>query len=496
MCTMEISELYNIAKQYADMIGQEKPEFVSAAESAICVIADSNDQLTTGVSSVTVRGGQVEVIPAETVAVRRFIDNVEGASAKNIVTMMFKEAAVVDTAKASLMILAQADPANGDCMVMTSAEEEKALRDIVPVPEVEEAVEAAAETPEAPAEEAGVEEAANEAVAEVAAAAETSMEDLMNGFDVEVEAPEQEQTQEQIAESYMAEKVGEPAEFADGFSVDESNPFFEEAASGPDSEVKTLDNGVKSMFDQPTDATAKGAAGFSVPPVQGGYPQQGMQGGYPQQGMGYPQQGMQSGYPQQGMGYPQQGRQSGYPQQGMGYPQQGMQSGYPQQGMGYPQQGMQSGYPQQGMGYPQQGRQSGYPQQGMGYPQQGMGYPQQGMQGGYPQQGMGGFPTANPYPQQGAMQSMTMPGVGQTSVHLKTEASPAPTSVSQELKSLHAEDLMKSTSVNTSSLADDDDEDEEDAPMTREEMLKAAKQKKKNAKMNSNFKKKMRDSGF
>ena len=448
MCTMEISELYNIAKQYADMIGQEKPEFVSAAESAICVIADSNDQLTTGVSSVTVRGGQVEVIPAETVAVRRFIDNVEGASAKNIVTMMFKEAAVVDTAKASLMILAQADPANGDCMVMTSAEEEKALRDIVPVPEVEEAVEAAAETPEAPAEEAGVEEAANEAVAEVAAAAETSMEDLMNGFDVEVEAPEQEQTQEQIAESYMAEKVGEPAEFADGFSVDESNPFFEEAASGPDSEVKTLDNGVKSMFDQPTDATAKGAAGFSVPPVQGGYPQQGMQGGYPQQGMGYPQQGMQSGYPQQGMGYP------------------------------------------------QQGRQSGYPQQGMGYPQQGMGYPQQGMQGGYPQQGMGGFPTANPYPQQGAMQSMTMPGVGQTSVHLKTEASPAPTSVSQELKSLHAEDLMKSTSVNTSSLADDDDEDEEDAPMTREEMLKAAKQKKKNAKMNSNFKKKMRDSGF
>ena len=33
-------------------------------------------------------------------------------------------------------------------------------------------------------------------------------------------------------------------------------------------------------------------------------------------------------------------------------------------------------------------------------------------------------------------------------------------------------------------------------PMTLDEMRKLAKQKKKNAKVNSNFKKKMRDSGF
>lgn len=482
---MENSELYNLAKQYADMIGKEKPEFVSDSESAICVIVDKNDQPVTGLTSVTVKGGQVELIPAETVAVRRFIDYSDGVAAGQMITIKFSDTKVVEPRKATLVMLAQANYSNGDCIVMVSEEESKALKEIVPVPE----------PVAAPAEEAPVVEE------NVPAAAEPSMEDLMNGFDVDI-------TEEAPAAEAPAEtkKVGEPAEFADGFSVDTTNPFFEEAATSPDSEVKTIDSGVKSMFDQPEDATKQGAAGFQIP--QGGYPQQGMQqGGYPQQGMGYPQQGRQSGYPQQGMGYPQQGmQQSGYPQQGMGYPQQGRQSGYPQQGMGYPQQGM--GYPQQGMGmqggYPQQGM--GYPQQGMqqGYPQQGMqrGYPQQGMQQGYPQQGVqqmqGVYPTAKPYPQQtGGMQSMQMPGVGQTSVQRDQTGSTSIPTVSQNVKSTSVEDIIaKAKAITSNSAADDDDIDDDDAPMSREDMLKAAKQKKKNAKLNSNFKKKMRDNGF
>jgi hypothetical protein len=373
-------------------------------------------------------------------------------------------------------MLGQTNAANGDCAVVISEEESKALKDIVTVAEAAPVAEAALADAEIP-------------VAAEAPAAEPSMEDLMNGFDVDV-APEADTA------AAATESVGAPAEFADGFSVDSSNPFFEEAAAAPDSEVKTIDSGVKSMFDQPDDATRQGAAGFNIP--QGGYPQQGM--GYPQQGMGYPQQG--------GVGYPQQGRQSGYPQQGMGYPQQGMQGGYPQQGMGYAQQGMQGGYPQQGMGYPQQGMQQGYPQQGRqaGYPQQGMGYPQQGMQGGYPQQGVqqqpaqGGIYPAYPQAQNaGGMTSMTMPGVGQTSVQVNEIPSStlSSTSVSQSARSKSIDDLIKAAEAvtkNSPVAADDDDED--DGTMSREEMLKAAKQKKKNAKMNANFKKKMRDSGF
>ena len=465
---MEISELYNLAKQYADMIKQTKPEFVSEGESAVCVIVDKNDQPVTGITSVTVKGGQVELIPAETVAVKRFIDNGEGVPAAQIITMMFKEDKVVETGKVTLAMLGQANPANGDCAVMTSETECTVLRDIVPVPEPEEVPEASSEatSAEAPSAEAAASAEANSAEPEV------SMEDLMGGFDVD--------TSNEIPESPAAKAdstpVGEPAEFADGFSVDESNPFFEEASDQPDSDVVTIDSGVKTMFDHPDDATRQGAAGFQIP--QGGYPQQGMQSGYPQQGMtgGYHQQGRAA--------YPQQGMQGGYLQQGMGYPQQGR-AAYPQQGMGYPQQGM--GYPQQGAAYPQQGM-GGYPQQGAAYPQQGMGYPQQGA--AYPQQGMGAYPQGG----------MPMPGVGQTSVHIQDSYDPSvPSSVAQNLKSLSMDDIAqlnnKAAQITSPSPApaakSDDDDEEEEAPMTLEEMKKAASQKKKIAKNNAKFNKKI-----
>jgi hypothetical protein len=164
--------------------------------------------------------------------------------------------------------------------------------------------------------------------------------------------------------------------------------------------------------------------------------------------------------------------QGGYPQQGRAYPQQGMQGGYPQQGMGYPQQGMQGGYPQQGMGYPQQGMQQGAPVQGGVYGANATG---------------GGFPQAAPMPSM-----MKMPGVGQTSVQVSE--TPTSTTVSQNIKSVGVDDIPRFSSKPAE--PDDDDDDEDDGTMSREDMLKAAKQKKKNAKLNANFKKKMRDSGF
>ena len=378
MYTMEINELYNTAKQYADMIRQEKPDFVSESESAVCVIVDQNNQLITGITSVTVKGGLINLIPAETVAVRQLIDNMNGP-AKQIVTVSFKDGAVLETSKASLSILALSGAADGECRVLTSVDADVALKELVDVPEQA-----------APVAEAAVEEAAP-AVEEISTEPE-SMEDLMSGFDVPTEET-------------PAESLGEPAEYADGFSVDESNPFFEEAA--PDTEVKTVDSDVKSMFDQPDDATKMGAAGFQGVPVQG----------MPMQG------GMMPGYPQQGM-------------------------------------------------------QAGYPQQGMQ-----AGYPMQGMQAGYPMQG------AQPYAQQGGA-SVHIPSAAEPS--LINQAVLESIKAEEEAKSAHMEEAAPIPEPPTPSS----ELDEEEAPMTKEEMLQAAKQRKKNAKLNANFKKKMRDQGF
>ena len=221
--------------------------------------------------------------------------------------------------------------------------------------------------------------------------------------------------------------LGAPAEFANGFDVDETNEFA--AAGGASSDVK-------SFFDQPADAQQQGASGFNNPyaaPQQGVNPQQ---GGFPQQG-GYPQQGYPQGYPQQG-----------YPQQG-----------YPQQG-----------YPQQG-GFPQANPYNG------GNP--GSVY----QQGGFPQQ-QGGFPQATPYGAGGhgsvyQRNSVMLGGnAGQTSsVMLSNEGGGA-------------------FKKRLSNFLEDDDGpipgvDDAGESMSKADMLKQAKERKKVAKANVGFKKKL-----
>ena len=260
-----------------------------------------------------------------------------------------------------------------------------------------------------------------------------------------------------------------PSEFVDGFSVDKSNPFYEEAAPSEPVAASSF------LFDD--SGTSTSADSLENNGAQAQQPQQGA-------GQGYPQQG---GY--MGQGYPQQG---GY--MGQGYPQQGgyMNQGYPQQG-GY----MNQGYPQQG-GYMNQG----YPQQG-GYMNQG--YPQQGgyMNQGYPQQGygmQGGQEFSNPYQQ---MQNMQMPqaatGVtAATSVYNSTTTQSVMTPQASEY--LKSEYLTKNGSSGTAfkkrlgNFLDDDDDDANDIISEYEketsgdakgDAMRAAAEKKRIARMNA-----------
>lgn len=238
-----------------------------------------------------------------------------------------------------------------------------------------------------------------------------------------------------------------PSEFVDGFSVDKSNPFYEEAAPSEPVAASSF------LFDD--SGTSTSADSLENNGAQAQQPQQGA-------GQGYPQQG---GY--MGQGYPQQG---GY--MGQGYPQQGgyMNQGYPQQG-GY----MNQGYPQQG----------GY--MGQGYPQQGY-----GMQGGQE--------FSNPYQQ---MQNMQMPqaatGVtAATSVYNSTTTQSVMTPQASEY--LKSEYLTKNGSSGTAfkkrlgNFLDDDDDDANDIISEYEketsgdakgDAMRAAAEKKRIARMNA-----------
>ncbi|MBP5579161.1 MAG: hypothetical protein J6X56_06775 [Ruminococcus sp.] len=251
---------------------------------------------------------------------------------------------------------------------------------------------------------------------------------------------------------YDEAELGAPADFASGIDVDSANPFNKETNN---------QDAANSLYENTEAAQQQGASGFPNVYAQQGYPQQ---GGFPQQ-PGYPQQG---GFPQQ-PGYPQQG---GYPQQ-PGYPQQG---GSPQQG--YPQQG---GFPQQPGGYPGHG---GYPQQ-PGYPQQG-GYNNGMPNSMYQQQPMNAAPYRQGY------SGPSVHGGGMRSVYQQPQSQ----SVSVTLTSKsNGESAFKKR---LSNFLDDDDAETTGATgaaggdeMSKEDMLKQAKDRKKVAKANLNFKKKM-----
>ena len=186
---------------------------------------------------------------------------------------------------------------------------------------------------------------------------------------------------------------------------------------------------LNSLYEHPEEAQQMGASGFPNVYAQQGYPQQ---QGFPQQ-QGYPQQ---QGFPQQ-QGYPQQG----FPQQ-QGYPQQG----FPQQ-QGYPQQGMPQPTPYGG------GMQNSMYQQNMNAAPYRQGYTGQSLHGGsmYQQQ-----------PQQSVSVTLTSKPSGESAFKKRLN----------------------------NFLGDDDDVETGDS-MSKEDMLKQAKDRKKVAKANLNFKKKL-----
>ncbi|MBQ8967175.1 hypothetical protein [Ruminococcus sp.] len=268
-----------------------------------------------------------------------------------------------------------------------------------------------------------------------------------------------------------------PSEFVDGFSVDKSNPFYEEAAPAEPVAASSFlfdDNGTSVNTDKAAhSAQPQQPAGMGQPIMGQGMPQQ---GGY----------GMNQGFPQQG-GY---GMNQGFPQQGYG-----MNQVFPQQGYG-----MNQGFPQQGYGMGQ-----AFPQQGYGMNQ---GFTQQGygMNQGFPQQGYGmpgvqpDVNDPNPY------QQMQMPPAS-TSINAAAGVTSSYTGANtQSVMTPQASEFLKSEYLNKNgssgnafkkrlgNFLDDDDDDtndiideyeKENSGDSKSDAMKAAAEKKRIARMNA-----------
>lgn len=226
---MDISALYETAKNFAEIIRQKNPSYADDPDACLALIVANTGDMYSGITSLSINEGSPEIVSADTIAAMSLV--LSGAKAKQLIIVTLDEDhACFDANEKALRILIKAAPENGTCEVVLSPEEAAPAASLLP----------------------------------------NANEEFLSGFD-DVDAPEEAASAE-AAPAAANTPLGAPADFASGFDVDDSNPF---AASngGQGGEIK-------SFYDQPADAQQQGASGFNNPYAQ----QQGMpqQGGFPQ----------------------------------------------------------------------------------------------------------------------------------------------------------------------------------------------------------------------
>ena len=260
---MDKVSFYNTAQNIAMNIQQHKAEYIFEGSCLCLIITDSGD-IYSGITGIAADNGIIETISAEKIAVMSVI-TAGSVIAKQMILISLNDYSMMKPEESSLAILVKSNVDNGSCEIITSLENSSLAVNLLP---------------------------------------QSVIQDLFRAYD-----------------SIDQTELGSPAEYVNGFEVDENNHF--------QTEEKII-GAPNSLFDNPTDARQQGASGLQTIQLaakQAGYPQQNgySQQGYPQQIAGYPQQNgySQQGYPQQIAGYPQQNgySQQGYPQQIAGYPQ-------------------------------------------------------------------------------------------------------------------------------------------------------------------------------
>ncbi|MBR6242643.1 MAG: hypothetical protein IKQ90_04005 [Ruminococcus sp.] len=438
---MEFNELYNTAKKLAEDV---KNITSSPSLKALTVLLTEDKDIFAGVNGIKIINGEVSASSPEYNAVISM--KAEGRTVvEKALTISLSDMKIIPPCEECVGLLIGIDEKNEACEIAVS-EDKSLTADSDELPEFfrKDTFEDEAEAAE---EESKDEASSNSPFMDIS---DFNPESADFGFGDFEETPPPEA-------AHPVKVIGQPDEKpAESKAEDENKPA---------ENAQPVNNGMpmnNNMYN-----------GMNPQYMQQG--QQGMMNGYPypmQQGMN-PQQGINSQYMQQGQ---QQGMMNGYP-----YPmQQGMNPQYMQQGQ---QQGMMNGYPypmQQGMNpqYMQQGQQQmnqGFPQAQPYYQQQINSQPLQA--GAYPQQGFYNN-TSSKYQQSGNISKPLGQNSGSISV-------PIPTSGGNSAFSKRLSSFMNDENVGKNS-----------DPEAMNELEKQARERKKLAKVNNDFKKKMKDLGY
>ena len=453
---MELDALYTKAKSLIDTVKKEKPEAVSYADSALCIIVSDEEELFTGITGISIDKNSVTTTCSEYNAIMSML--VENKiNAKQMISVSFADKSILKPCSNCIKLLYRVNSANTACQVVISEKQSVTAESL---------------------ETSGSSE---------------NIFDQIPDFNFASDSPA----------NAEHKPLGMPAEFAADAEADEDNPFYEPPINRenkedvPDYLISPQAAGPNFLYSDLDDARKMGMSGY--PHVQ--QSAQGQQVN-PQNGYAFPQDG--NGYftpYQHGVPQPQQ-MQGINPQQMQQYNPQYMQGMNPQQmqqGIN-PQQMMQQGMNpqqmmQQGMN-PQQMQQGINPQQMM---QQGIN-PQQ-MQGGYgmPQQ-QNGYMNAAPYNQNPGNRSVNVSyqnnGSGYNGSHYQQSIPQSQLNSTNGSAAAYRQKVNAFMGKTAAPVQGVDHQISSSSGASMEELMKQAKEKKKVAKVNSDFKKKMKDMGF
>lgn len=408
---MELDALYTKAKSLIDTVKKEKPEAVSYADSALCIIVSDEEELFTGITGISIDKNSVTTTCSEYNAIMSML--VENKiNAKQMISVSFADKSILKPCSNCIKLLYRVNSANTACQVVISEKQSVTAESL---------------------ETSGSSE---------------------NIFD---QIPDFNFASDSLANAEH-KPLGMPAEFAADAEADEDNPFYEPPINRenkedvPDYLISPQAAGPNFLYSDLDDARKMGMSGY--PHVQ-----QSAQG--------------QQVNPQNGYAFPQDGNGYFTPYQ----------HGVPQ-----PQQ-------MQGMN-PQQMQQGINPQQMM---QQGIN-PQQ-MQGGYgmPQQ-QNGYMNAAPYNQNPGNRSVNVSyqnnGSGYNGSHYQQSIPQSQLNSTNGSAAAYRQKVNAFMGKTAAPVQGVDHQISSSSGASMEELMKQAKEKKKVAKVNSDFKKKMKDMGF
>ncbi|MDE6092466.1 MAG: hypothetical protein K2G14_05155 [Ruminococcus sp.] len=429
---MESVELYNKAVLLIEEVRKVSLQTADEKDASVCVIVTSNNEICAGVTGLKISDGKVSKACSEYNAIMSMIAS-GCVTAEKMITVSCADGSVCCPCGDCIDMLCRADEKNAQC--------------------------------------------------EIAVSAESSVKafELKNSTDTPVFSEESPTVSEEspavsLSENipaFSSEPVSENLSFEEKFGFD-----FDDTPATP---VPTLANQTESqpVYQQTTASVPEQNNSFQfMEQYQSGGVQQNMDGQFVHPNFQPYSQNMQNNYPQQPQGYPQPQMYSGQMQQGGMNPQfiqPNMQQPYSQNIQQQPySQNMQGGYPQP---YSQpvnpSVNQGNFPSNANPYYQQQIN--SQPFQNVYPNQSS--MPTASPY-QSSVNMSVSQPI---TSVTLSGEGK---SKFRQRLSKFMSDDDMPVSSVS------------KEEGISKSDIKKQARDKKKMAKVNADFKKRMKDLGY